>query len=108
MNTFIPISRDLINEIKISLGLPSPGKSSIREIVHLVNTVENETGLKFIRMEMGVPGLRPPEVATIAEIEALKEGVASIYPPIEGVAVLKHEVSRFLKLFLNVEVSPAS
>ncbi len=88
-------------------GLSSIGTSSIREIVRLVNEIEGETGLKFIRMEMGVPGLPPAAVGVEAEIEALKRGVASIYPMIEGVPELKQEISRFVKLFLDVEVAPA-
>ena len=48
-----PISQTILEGIKNKLGLPAPGKSSIREIVHLVNEVEKETGIKFIRMEMG-------------------------------------------------------
>jgi aspartate/methionine/tyrosine aminotransferase len=107
MSNTIPISRDLIKNTITELGLPAPGVASIREIVHLVNIVEKKTGIRYIRMEMGVPGLPPPEIATKAEIEALRQGVASIYPPIEGVASLKQEVSRFLKLFLDVEVSPS-
>ena len=48
------------------------GWATIREIVRIVNTIECETGEKYIRMEMGVPGLTPPEVGTKAEIEALQ------------------------------------
>jgi aspartate/methionine/tyrosine aminotransferase len=107
MITNLPISAEVIINTARNAGIPSPGKASIREIVHLVNLVEKATGISFIRMEMGVPGLKTPEIATIAEIEALKKGVSSIYPPIEGVASLKNETSRFLKLFLNISVDPA-
>jgi aspartate/methionine/tyrosine aminotransferase len=51
--------------------------------------------------------LPPPEIATKAEIEALNKGVAAIYPPIEGVASLKEETSRFLKLFLDIDIQPS-
>lgn len=100
----VPLTSEFIKSIAGKEGVPSPGRASIREIVHLVNVLEKETGIRFIRMEMGVPGLKPPEIATLAEIEALKRGVASIYPPIEGVAALKQETSRFLKLFLDIDV----
>ena len=106
MRYSIPLSRDLIDSTIEELGVPPPGKASIREIVHLVNTIEKKTGIPFIRMEMGVPGLNPPDLATKAEIESLNRGVASVYPPIEGVAELKHEVSRFLKLFLDINIKP--
>ncbi|OFY58258.1 MAG: aminotransferase, partial [Bacteroidetes bacterium RBG_13_46_8] len=73
----------------------------------LVNRIEKASGLEYIRMEMGVPGLKPPAFATETEINALKQGVASVYPDIEGVSELKKETSRFIKLFLDVEVNPA-
>jgi aspartate/methionine/tyrosine aminotransferase len=55
-------------------------------------------------MEMGVPGLEPPQIAIDAEIEALKSGVSSKYPMMEGDAQLKIEISRFAKLFLDIDV----
>ncbi|HLO59902.1 MAG TPA: pyridoxal phosphate-dependent aminotransferase [Bacteroidales bacterium] len=100
----LPIAGELIQKIASEAGVPPAGRASIREIVHLVNLVEKATGIKYIRMEFGVPGLKAPEIATHAEIEALKKGVSSIYPPIEGVADLKNETSRFIKLFLDVDV----
>ncbi len=103
----LPITRDLVQRITSEIGIPKPGRASIREIVNLVNHIEKESGIRFIRMEMGVPGLKPPEIAINAEIDALKKGVAAIYPPIEGVASLKEETSRFLKLFLDIDVKPS-
>ena len=55
---------------------------------------------------MGVPGLEPPEIAIDGEIKALKNGVASKYPMIEGVEALKKEISRFVKNFTNIDVDP--
>ena len=104
MTYSIPIPSGIISDISVNAGIPSAGKASIREIVHLVNLLQAETGIQFIRMEFGVPGLKAPEIATEAEIGALKRGVASIYPPIEGVTELKNETSRFIKLFLNIDL----
>lgn len=87
-------------------GLKSVGKASIREIKKLIDAIEKATGEKFIRMEMGIPGLPPTQIGVEAEIEALKKGVAAIYPDIFGIAPLKDEISRFIKLFLNIDVSP--
>jgi len=101
----IPIPAELINDLIRKYGLPSPGTASIREIVHLVNMIEKDTGIKFIRMEMGVPGLPSPSVGIEAEIAALKKGVAAVYPDISGISSLKKETSRFIKLFLNLDVS---
>jgi len=87
-------------------GISEIGSARIREIVKLVNDIEEASGQKFIRMEMGVPGLKPVRDATKAEIAALKRGVASKYPNIEGVPELKKELSRFSKLFLDIEIPP--
>ena len=59
-------------------------------------------------MEMGVPGLPPAKVGVEAEIKALESGVASIYPMMDGIKPLKYEASRFIKLFMNVDVDAAS
>ncbi|OFY38965.1 MAG: aminotransferase [Bacteroidetes bacterium RBG_13_44_24] len=102
----IPISAELINDLIDKNGLPAPGSASIREISFLVNLIEKATGIRFIRMEMGVPGLPAPSIGVDAEIAALKSGVASLYPDISGIPSLKKETSRFIKLFLNIDVSP--
>ncbi|GAB4294188.1 MAG: pyridoxal phosphate-dependent aminotransferase [Marinilabiliales bacterium] len=103
-----PINYGIVKEAIESLGLPSVGNATIREIVRLVNIIEQKTGQKYIRMEMGVPGLDPAAVGIEAEIDALRKGVASKYPMIEGVEHLKHEISRFVKNFIDIDVSPAS
>jgi aspartate/methionine/tyrosine aminotransferase len=100
-----PINSEIVKAKIAASGLKVIGKASIRELVKLVNQIEEETGEKFIRMEMGVPGLPPAKVGVDAEIEALKNGVAAIYPNIEGIPELKKEIQRFVKLFLNIEVS---
>ncbi|MBN2213117.1 MAG: pyridoxal phosphate-dependent aminotransferase [Bacteroidales bacterium] len=102
----LPISADIILEIRREMNLKSLAWASIREIVQLVNRIQEKTLIRFIRTEMGVPGLSAPQIAIDAEIEALRNGVASVYPPIEGKKELKHELSRFIKLFLNIDVKP--
>jgi len=103
----IPIPDDIIESLKETTGVTYPGTASIREIVHLVNRIEYKTGIRFVRMEMGVPGLPAPSIGIEAEIEALHKGVASVYPEIDGLGILKKEVSRFIKLFMNVDINPA-
>jgi aspartate/methionine/tyrosine aminotransferase len=104
--TGIPISPEIIKAMARAESIPSLGLSSIREIVHVVDIIEKKTGVEFVRMEMGVPGLPAPSIGIDAEIAALKSGVASIYPDISGVDILKKETARFLRLFLNVEINP--
>ncbi len=99
-----PIHFDTVKEKLNESGLKSVGRASIREIKKLVDNIEEATGEKFIRMEMGVPGLPPSEVGVQGQIEALKKGVAAIYPDIQGIKPLKEEISRFVKLFMDIDV----
>ncbi len=87
------------------LNISDVGKASIREIKRLIDNIEMATGQQYIRMEMGIPGLPPSPIGVEAEIEALKAGVAAVYPDIDGIKPLKEEISRFVKLFINAKVS---
>ncbi len=102
-----PIDAKIVSKRIKSSGLGDLGQSTIREIVKLVNQIEQESGQKYLRMEMGVPGLPAPEVGTKAQIQAIQKGVISKYPMIEGVAPLKTEIKRFVKSFMNIEVEEA-
>lgn len=99
-----PINFDTVKEKIEASGLKSVGRASIREIKKLVDEIEKATGDKFIRMEMGIPGLPPSEYGVQGQIEALKKGVAAIYPDIQGIKPLKEEISRFVKLFMDIDV----
>ncbi|MFH0899077.1 MAG: pyridoxal phosphate-dependent aminotransferase [Pseudomonadota bacterium] len=88
------------------LGLLDFGNASIREIKRVVDLIEKETGQEFVRMEMGIPGLPALQVGVDAQIRALQNGVAAIYPDIQGIPALKKEIARVVKLFLDVEVDP--
>jgi len=57
---------------------------NIRIIRKIVDHVEMDSGIKFIPMEMGVPGIKPSQIGIEAEIQALRSDVAGIYPPIDG------------------------
>ena len=101
-----PIAQNIVNKIVAESGISQVGKASIREIKKMINDIENLSGTQFIRMEMGIPGLSPCEIGVNAQIEALKNGVAALYPDIEGTPELKKEMSLFVKNFLDLEVSP--
>nr|WP_319570743.1 pyridoxal phosphate-dependent aminotransferase [uncultured Draconibacterium sp.] len=102
-----PLDKKLVEDKIAELRIPDIGKASIREIVALVNLVEEASDFKYIRMEMGVPGLPPAKVGVEAEKEALDRGVSAIYPMVDGLKPLKEESSKFIKNFLNVDVAPA-
>ena len=108
MSRETPIDYHVVTSKINELGICDLGQAKIREIVKVVNEIESVSGEKFIRMEMGVPGLEPASVGTEAEIRALENGVASQYANMEGIPELKQEISRFCKLFLDLDVSPTS
>ncbi len=100
-----PINYEVVSRKIKESRIENIGKSSIRELKKLVDDIEKETGERFVRMEMGIPGLPAASVGVDAEIAALKKGVANTYPDIQGIPQLKTEASRFVKLFLNIDVN---
>lgn len=100
-----PVPVHVVEQMKRKCQITDIGKASIREIKRLVDLIEAETGIKYIRMEMGIPGLPPVKIGVEAEIEALKNGVAAIYPDIYGIPQFKKEVKKFVKNFINIDVS---
>ena len=101
-----PVDSTIVERAVKSLHISNLEKATIREVVAIAGKIEQETGLEFIRMEMGVPGLPASSVGIEAEIKALKAGVASIYPPIDGIPELKKESSRFIRAFMDLTVDP--
>ena len=99
-----PISQTVLDQKIKELGVADPQKMSIRETVRLANMLENETGEKFVRLEMGVPGLPVPQIALDAEREAAQKGLCALYPPVDGVPALKNAASRFAKCFIDIDI----
>ncbi|MCK4638724.1 MAG: aminotransferase class I/II-fold pyridoxal phosphate-dependent enzyme, partial [Bacteroidales bacterium] len=99
-----PINHEVVSRKIKESKLHKIGRASIRELLKVVSQIEEETGHKFIRMEMGVPGLDAVKIGVDAEIKALKKGVASKYVNIEGIPEFKNEGQRFVKLFLKIDV----
>ena len=79
-----PIEQKLIDETIKEFNIADFSKATIREVKAIAAKVEATSGVEFIKMEMGVPGLPPSTVGVEAEIEALQKGIASLYPDING------------------------
>lgn len=101
-----PIDSKVVDQKLRNCGIDDMAEATIRDVVRVVNQIEAETGEKFVRMEMGVPGLQPSKVGIEAEKKALDNGVASAYPMLEGIKPLKEEASKFVKNFMNVDLKP--
>lgn len=104
MNT--PISRELIDKSIEEFGIKDFSKATIREVKAIAALAEKKSGVEFIKMEMGVPGLPPSKVGVDAQIKALQGGIARLYPDINGLPELKSEAARFVKLFIDTDVKP--
>jgi len=102
----VPIDAEFVASVIRESGVRSLSTASIREIKRMIDRIEGQTGLPFVRMEMGIPGLPPSQIAVDAQIAALTRGVAAAYPDIQGVPDVKREISRFVKLFLDIDVEP--
>ncbi|KAA6310842.1 Glutamate-pyruvate aminotransferase AlaC, partial [termite gut metagenome] len=101
-----PIDKQLIDQIIREYHITDFSKATIREVKAIAAKAEAASGVEFIKMEMGVPGIPPSAIGVAAEIEALQNGVAGIYPDINGLPELKEEASRFVKAFVNVDIRP--
>jgi len=102
-----PIAKQIVDQVVANSGIKNLGTASIREIKKLINQIEEQSKIDFIRMEMGIPGIPASEIGVNAQIEALKNGCAAIYPDIDGTPELKSEMSKFIKNYLDLDVSPA-
>lgn len=100
-----PIKRELIDKTIEEFGITDFSRATIREVKAIAAQAEAASGVEFIKMEMGVPGLPPSSVGVKAEVEALQNGIASLYPDINGLPALKDEASRFVKAFINVDLN---
>ena len=101
-----PIKRDIVDGLIAELGIEDFSKATIREVKQVAAKAEKASGVEFIKMEMGIPGLPAAQVGVDAQIKALQEGIAHSYPDIQGAPVLKQEASRFVKAFIGLDVAP--
>ena len=82
--------------------------ATIGEVLLVAQYLEKKTGIPFIRMDQGSPGLPANAYGIEAEIEALQSGIGSQYPAAGGVPPLKSAASRFVKAFIDTDISPRS
>ena len=100
-----PIKKELVDKLISDLGITDFAKATIREVKQVAAKAEKESGVEFIKMEMGIPGLPAAQVGVDAQVKALQDGIAHSYPDIQGYPELKKEASRFVKAFIGVDVA---
>lgn len=80
--------------------------ATIGETLLVAQYLEQKTGIPFIRMDQGSPGLPVNKYGVEAEKRALDSGIGSQYPAAAGVQELKEAASEFVKAFININISP--
>lgn len=101
-----PIDKQLIDDTIRSYGIQDFAKATIREVKAVAAHAETESGVEFVKMEMGIPGLPASKVGVDAQIKSLQEGIAHSYPDIQGLPELKEAASEFVKAFIGVDINP--
>ncbi|MBR5062425.1 MAG: pyridoxal phosphate-dependent aminotransferase [Prevotella sp.] len=101
-----PIKREIVDRAIQDYGIQDFAKATIREVKAVAAFAEQQSGVEFIKMEMGIPGLPASQVGVDAQILALQDGIAHSYPDIQGYPKLKEEASRFVKAFINIDIAP--
>ena len=101
-----PLPEKMLSAILHNIGIDDISKASIRQTGEIGRCLEHDSGVEFLHLEMGVPGLEAEKIGIEAERAALSSGVASVYPNMYGIPSLKQEASRFIEAFLGVEVPP--
>ena len=100
-------SEALVEEARVASRIADLSQATIGEVLLVAQYLERKTGIPFIRMDQGSPGLPANHYGVESEKEALERGVGSQYPPADGVPELKKAAARFIKAFIDVDIDPA-
>ncbi|MGX8696277.1 MAG: aminotransferase class I/II-fold pyridoxal phosphate-dependent enzyme, partial [Prevotella sp.] len=101
-----PIKKEIVDRLVEGLGIQDFAKATIREVKQVAAMAEKQSGVEYIKMEMGIPGLPAAKVGVEAQVRALQQGIAHSYPDIQGYPELKRQASRFVKAFIGVDIAP--
>lgn len=99
-------SKELVESVVRELHVADLANATIGDVLLVASRLEELTGIPFIRMDQGSPGLAANRIGIEAEKAALDRGVGSQYPAAAGVPELKYEASRFVKAFIDIDISP--
>ena len=101
-----PIDKETLDKALEKLEIPDITTATIRQIMALAMSLEEEAEEEIVHLEIGNPGIPSEEIGIEAEIKALRSGVANQYPNIAGIPELKENGSKFIKAFLNKDINP--
>ena len=98
-------SDELVQEAARVNHVADLSHATIGETLLVAQYLEQKTGLPFIRMDQGSPGLPCNTYGIEAEKKALDNGANNQYPAAAGIPELKDAASRFVKAFMDIDVS---
>ena len=101
-------SEELVAEACKVNSVKDLSTATIGEVLLCAKYIEEKTGIPFIRMDQGSPGLPINRYGVEAEKKALDSGIGSQYPAAAGIDELKNAASRFIKAFIDVDITPRS
>jgi len=99
-------SEEMVAEAVRVSNVADLSHATIGEMLLVAQYLEQKTGIPFVRMDQGSPGLPANRYGIEAEKRALDSGIGSQYPAAAGVRELKEAASEFVKAFIDVEISP--
>ena len=105
----VPLDKHIVDSICRQFGLRNfneLGTASIRQLAGVVRNIEQATGLEYVNMALGEPGLPAEKIGIEAEHQALLNGCASHYPNIIGIPEVKKWGSEFVRAFINIPRPP--
>ena len=105
----IPLDKHIVDSICRQFGLRNfneLGTASIRQLAGVVRNIEQATGLEYVNMALGEPGLPAEKIGIEAEHQALLNGCASHYPNIIGIPEVKKWGAEFVRAFINIPRPP--
>lgn len=97
-------STDLVREACEVQRVANLSTATIGEVLLVAQYLENKTGIPFIRMDQGSPGLSCNRYGIEAEKRALDSGICSQYPAAAGIPELKKAASEFVKAFIDIDI----
>ena len=100
-------SEELVAEACQAQNVANLSTATIGEVLLVAQYLENKTGIPFIRMDQGSPGLHINRYGVEAEKRALDSGIGSQYPAAAGIPELKQAASRFIKAFIDIDIAPS-
>ena len=99
-------SKELVEQVVKEMKVADLRNATIGDVLLVASRLEQLTGIPFIRMDQGSPGLPANKIGIEAEKAALDKGLGAQYPAAAGVQELKDAASRFVKAFINIDISP--